>query len=105
MILGSAVAENPEVILRMITVPQQTESKSARNICYEELRMSRLRRLLFSPIYYKARAFRLCREEVTFFIPSATGCFALLSGPGGQHGRQRLSCGNGMTYFTSNLMR
>ncbi len=67
--------ENPEVILRMITASQQTANKSARNICYEELRMSRLRRLLFSPIYYKARAFRLCREEVSFLYTFGYGLF------------------------------
>jgi phosphohistidine swiveling domain-containing protein len=67
--------ENPEVILRMITASQQTENKSARNICYEELRMSRLRRLLFSPIYHKARAFRLCREEVSFLYTFGYGLF------------------------------
>jgi len=67
--------ENPEVILRMIIAPQQKENKSVRNICYEELRMSRLRRLLLSPIYHKARSFRLCREEVSFLYTFGYGLF------------------------------
>jgi pyruvate,water dikinase len=67
--------ENPEVILRMIIAPQQTENRSVRNICYEELRMSRLRRLLFSPIYHRARSFRLCREEVSFLFTFGYGLF------------------------------
>ena len=67
--------ENPEVIIRMITTSQQTKNKSVRNICYEELRMSKLRRLLFSPIYHKARSFRLCREEVSFLYTFGYGLF------------------------------
>ena len=67
--------ENPEVILRMITASQQAENKSVRNICHEELRMSKLRRLLFNPIYHKARAYRLCREEVSFLYTFGYGLF------------------------------
>ena len=67
--------ENPDVILRIITTSQQPENQSARNICYEELRMSALRRMLLSPIYHKARFFRLCREEVSFLYTFGYGLF------------------------------
>ena len=37
--------------------------------------MSKLRRLLFSFIYHKARSFRLCREEVSFLYTFGYGLF------------------------------
>ena len=67
--------EKPDVILRIITTSQQAENQSARNICYEELRISALRRMLLSPLYHKARFFRLCREEVSFLYTFGYGLF------------------------------
>ena len=75
--------ENPEVILKMIISCQQAENQPVRNICFEELHLSPIRRLLLSRIYHRARRFRLYREEVSFLYAYGFGllrtCFLALA--------------------------
>jgi pyruvate,water dikinase len=69
--------ETPEVILSMITTEPQAENQSTRKICFEDLRVSGLRRVLLQPLYNKARTCLLYREEISFLYTYGYGLFRL----------------------------
>ncbi len=69
--------ETPEVILSMITTAPQAENQSMGKICFEDLRMSGLRRFFLRPLYNKARTCLLYREEISFLYTYGYGLFRL----------------------------
>ena len=67
--------EEPDVILKMIVNYTHSEDKCTVKLHFANLNISTLRRLLLTPIYKRARNFRLYREEVSFLYTFGYGLF------------------------------
>ncbi len=65
--------ETPEVIMRMITGSPQQENPELNIFCFDEVRMSHLRRWLLRPLYERARTYWLYREEISFLFSYGYG--------------------------------
>ncbi len=57
--------ENPDIVLEMVVNYSTYEDDNTQNVSFEELELSPIKRILLSPIYHRARAFRLHREDVS----------------------------------------
>ena len=57
--------ENPDVVLEMVVNHSAHEEENIQKINFEELNLSPIKRMLFSPIYKRARAFRFYREDIS----------------------------------------
>jgi pyruvate,water dikinase len=67
--------ETPEVVMRMITGSSRKEKQEVRKICFDEVRMSHLRRRLLRPLYVRAQTYWLYREEISFLFSYGYGLF------------------------------
>ena len=66
--------ENPDVVLSMI-VNSELAEKASQKISFEELGLAAARRLMLSPVYHRARQFRLCREQISSLYTFGYGLF------------------------------
>jgi pyruvate,water dikinase len=67
--------EDPDTVLKMIINYTHPGDKRATKLCFADLPIPALRRLLLSPIYKRARNFRLYREEVGSLYTFSYGLF------------------------------
>ena len=67
--------EDPSIVLKMIINYTHSKVKGTKKLYISNLNISTLRRLLFMPIYKKARKYRLYREEVSSLYTFGYGLF------------------------------
>ncbi len=67
--------EKPDLILGMITSVAPRDERPGQKTCFDELELPLARRLLLTPIYHRARQFRLYREEISSLYTFGYGLF------------------------------
>ncbi len=67
--------ENPDLVLKMITSNYEVNPNFSRHCSWSELDISRVRRLLLSPLFRLARHYQLYREKISSLYTYGFGLF------------------------------